>query len=146
MINAPELVAVLDTLTTPDSEHWHVILAGKTVHIMAVQEDPTPMGRKRVSIGLFEIPIAIFKKRVRTLTDKGNRPLGCITVILCLDNLEAGINLLAWLKRMAKEKNFSLLSLLAEGSTAEAVERQRESLHYVPAGFASIASMAEGRA
>ena len=57
-----ELVAWMETLTTPDSGDWTLIPDGKVIHGMAFREDhPTPAGNRTVGIGLFKISRAELK-------------------------------------------------------------------------------------
>lgn len=143
----PELMAWREGLTTLASEDWQIILDGKTAHVMALQEDPTPMGRKIVSFALFEIPIIKMKKVVKA--PPVGRPLGCVTVIVCGDNGWASRNLLDWLVRVARRRGFSVLLVAGPASTAEAIELQRGYMDsgWVEAlGFTKIDAMAAGHA
>ena len=137
------LVAFFDSLTTPESEDWQVIVDGKTAHVMAFHEDRTPMGKTLVELAKFELPVRDLKKSVRN-PSAGGRPLGCVTVIICSDGVAAGTKLVAWLTHIAKTRNFSVLYLIGQSSTAEAIKEQQN--YQAPADFISINTMKVGHA
>jgi hypothetical protein len=126
---------VYGKLTRPDSEDWTVIPAGDTVHICAYQE--TRQGDKCfVHVRRGTSPLVEFKRLVARLPVKSK--MGCVTVILCRDAEQmGGIDLMSWLKRQAKAKNFSLTSFIGPATTAEAIASMQSISPDIPGAEAS---------
>ena len=146
---APELIAWIESLTSPDAEDWQIVLAGKKAHVMALHEDPTPMGRKLVNMALFEVSIDELKRRVKEYPvnqTRGGRPIGCISVVICQDDFERGNYFANWLANQARKRNFSVLSITARSSTADAVALQRECISICPQGFTRFDDLEAGHA
>ena len=144
---SPEMVALHESLTSPDAEDWNVILDGKTVHIVAMQKDRTPLGRAVVSVSQFAIPLDEFKKTINAYPDhhKGRRRLGVITIVICSDDFERGVYLAQWLTNKARTRNFNVVSIIGKATTAEAVSIQRD--FTPPPEFVSIDNLpVRGRA
>ncbi|MFZ0457127.1 MAG: hypothetical protein WAM17_01515 [Rhodoplanes sp.] len=115
MRGAPELIAWFESLTTPQSEDWQIVLAGKTAHVAAIHEDRSPMGRALVNMALFEVPIDELKRRVKEYPvnqPRGGRPLGCVSVVICRDDFERGNYLANWFANQARKRNFSVIRFL----------------------------------
>jgi hypothetical protein len=115
----PALVAAHEGLTTPDSEDWGVLPLGDSVALTCSRERHDKSGRVDVLFKSCVIPVSKVKETIESLPDKND--IGCFTVNIQSDGEEHGaIDLLVWLNRKAKEKHFSLLSIIGPASTAEA--------------------------
>ena len=146
---APELIAWFESLTAPGAEDWQIILDGKTAHVTAIHEDRSPMGRALVNMALFEGPIEELKRRVKEYPvnqPRGSRPLGCVSVVICRDDFERGNYFASWLANQARKRNFSVLSISGNASTAEAVAIQRECVDICPEGFRRLDELEAGYA
>jgi hypothetical protein len=114
------LVALHETLTTPDSEDWLIVADRDAVHIAAIRETEHKPDATKIEQRLFLVPLAEFKRSVENLPPGHN--LGCLTFIVCQDNKATGAGkLLSWLNGQARHKNFSMTSLFGTASTKAAI-------------------------
>lgn len=122
MTDIPELIAMYDALTTPQSEDWHIIVDGDTAHVTAFHEDDVN-GRTLVSIIPFKTTLRDLKMRIRK-PPRYSRPLGCITVIFCSDNIRDSKRLLGWFARVGKRHVMSVVSTHSPDPAADALALQ----------------------
>jgi hypothetical protein len=123
------LVAAHEGLTTPDSEDWVVLPLGDSVALTCLQESRDESGRVAVHIASGVVPVSEIKKTIEGLPVKNH--LGCITVTLQSDGEKHGaLDLLVWLKGKAKEKHFSLASMI--GPASKTIRNHRGSGRGVP--------------
>jgi hypothetical protein len=110
--------AVMDTLTTPDSEDWTVVPDGQVVHITAMRE--TKNGDQvQVHVRGGEAPLEAFKARVESLPP--GHDLGLVTVVIGADSDANGAGaFLTWMTRQADKQKFSLVSVISPLTAAKA--------------------------
>ncbi len=111
------LALVHETLTTPDSEDWLVLFAGRDVHMVALREQRLSDGRPHVTAVRADTTVADFRRAVRALPD--GHDLGCVSVIVPGDADIGG--LLRWLHKMARQKGFSMTTMHGAETTASAL-------------------------
>jgi hypothetical protein len=110
--------AVMDTLTTPDSEDWTVVPDGQIVHITAMRETRNG-GQVQVHVRGGEAPLEAFKARVESLPS--GHDLGLVTVVIGADSEVNGAHtLMAWIAKQAEKRKFSLISVSSPLTAAEA--------------------------
>jgi hypothetical protein len=86
---------VVDPLTAPDKEDWTIIPDGDRVHMVAYREhDGTA-----VMMHGEPVPMCEFRRAVRELPP--GHDLGVVMAVICPDQRRRGIELVAWLNKMA---------------------------------------------
>jgi hypothetical protein len=116
---------VVDPLTAPDKEDWTIIPDGDRVHMVAYREhDGTA-----VMMHGEPVPMCEFRRAVRELPP--GHDLGVVMAVICPDQRRRGIELVAWLNKMARRKGFSLMSVHGSATTEEAVAAMAEKLREV---------------
>jgi hypothetical protein len=117
------MVALQETLTTPNSEDWILLPDRGTVHVTAFRQAESEDGTKRVVVrmrkGKGKGTLAKFKHTVAGLPH--GHDLGCVTIVRPRDAGDAFGKFLAFLQRIACEKQFSLMSIIGTATTSEAV-------------------------
>ena len=120
-----EAVDFYKNLTTPDSEDWLIIPRGNKLFLTAMRENKRLDGKKDVYIKNGFCATNGIKECVTSM-DKDNE-LGCVTIILCRDaNKFGGVELLEWFTEKAKEKDFSVVSMIGSATTAMAIRSAKE--------------------
>jgi hypothetical protein len=107
--------AVLDPLTTPDSEDWTLICDRGRVHVTAFRQNKA---------GVWKLSGIVRESDLKCVI-RGLRPghdLGCVTVIIPVDGKERGaLDFLVWVTKQARKKQFSVTSLHGSATTDEAI-------------------------
>jgi hypothetical protein len=116
------LVALHESLTTPDSEDWTLLVDGESLYLTAVREREGTAYATYVTTTVSGLKAGGTHGSIENF--KKDHGLGCLTVILPSDAEErGGFDLLFWLTTIAKQTNaFSLTSITGCVPTAEAVE------------------------
>lgn len=116
--------AVLNSLTTPDSEDWTVLCNHDTVHLTVAWEEGEP---RRAYFQYGAMPLRDFKATVSAMP--AEHGIGLVLVIIPTDGeITGSTELLSWLATKAREKNFSIASSIGMVDTVQAVAALEEAI------------------
>jgi hypothetical protein len=114
-----------DHLTREGGDDWIIVPAGDVVHVMRF--GVVGPADERIAAKYAVASLTGFKQFIEGLPVEND--IGCVNVVMCRDSeTSGGLDLVEWLNRRHKQKDFLLTALMSSQprSTAETVGAVRE--------------------